>query len=431
LSIREAALICIIAVICCVSLVKPRIGLYGFVWFALLRPDELAWVEGKYPFSTALAVAVLAGGLRYVGRIPLLFQNPITRQLLLLQIPLGLSVVFCEGTFLSPDRYSEYSRMILILLLIPLALEAHAHVREMLLVMAFSLGALGVKFGLYGLAHGGVGFAEGLGNQYDNNTLGLAAAMAVPLCHQSMTMISSKWAKAVLLGMICTATATVVMSNSRGASLSLGVGFLVILLRSKHKLLTICAIALASFPAIYMVQDQYFERMSTIADYKSEASAASRIEFAGAAIRTWEAYPLFGVGFGSRNYAALNRRFLGRDDFHAAHNTYLQMLADSGGFAYILYVGLLFGTLLWLYKRARLTTESDDLGSDDLGANIARAIAAPLLVFAVGGIFGSMQRYDFPYMLMMCAAALHAVERNGVEEQTEGSEALEMVPTLE
>lgn len=418
---RELALVAAVLVVCCLGLVMPRVGLYGFMCFALLRPDELAWSEGKYPFSAALAGATLLGAIRFAPNIPRLWRNPITRLLILLQIPIALSVLFPVGAFLSSDRYSEYARMLVMVLLIPLLVESQSHVRTLLLVMAGSLGLLGIKFGIYGIFHGGVQYTEGLGNQYDNNTLGIAMAMAVPLCWHCMSLVSSRLARMALAGMVVTAAATVVMTNSRGASVSLAVGFLYVAARSRHKILTLCAFALATIPSIYLVQDQYFSRMKTIQDYKEEASAASRIEFAKAAINMWKAYPVLGVGFGSRNYAALNDKFLGRADVHAAHNTYLQMLADSGSFAYLIYTSLLFGTVLWLHKTAKTKRERDD---GNIAGSLALATVTPMIVFLVGCTFGSMQRYDFPYMLLMCAAALHVVQE-GEEEQVspEGEEA--------
>ncbi len=423
---REYLLILAVLAICCTSLVKPRIGLYGYIWFALMRPDDLAWCEGRYPFSMALALATLAGAIRFAPKIPELFRNPITRLMLLLQVPIGLSVLLPAGRFLAADRYSEYMRMILIVLLVPLVIETHDHVRELAIVMALSLGGLGLRFGLYGIAHGGVQYSEGMGNQYDNNTLGIAMAMAAPLCWQCAGLARRRWLRLLLLLMVCTAAATVIFSNSRGASLSLGVGLLYLLRRSNHKVLSLAAIALAIVPVIYMVQDQYFNRMKTIAGYKDEASAASRIEFAGAAIRMWEAYPLTGVGFGSRNYAVLNRKFLGRDEVHAAHNTYLQMLADSGCFAYLIYASLLFGTVVWLHSGAKTAS-----GGPENAGRLALALEMPLLVFLVGGTFGSMQRYDFPYMLLSSAAALYTVERERNENGAEETDAGTAEPDLE
>lgn len=403
---RELVLIAAVGLVCCLSLVVPRIGLYGFVCFALLRPDELAWSEGKYPYSMALAAATLLGAIRFAPGIPRLFRNPITLLLLLLQIPIALSVVFSAGPFLSMDRYGEYMRTLIMVMLIPLLIETQSHLRALLLVMAVSLGLLGAKFGLYGILHGGVQYAEGLGDQYDNNTLGIAMAMAVPLCWHSMRLLSSRLAKAAAMATVVTAAATVVMSNSRGASLSLAVGLLYVAMRSRYRLVTLSALALATVPSVYLVQDQYVSRMTTIWDYKQEASAASRIEFAKAALSMSMAYPVVGVGFGSRNYAALNDKFLGRADVHAAHNTYLQMLADSGCVAYMIYTSLLFGTILWLHKTAKVNRG----GTEDNTQALALATVTPLLVFVVGATFGSMQRYDFPYMLLMAAAALYEVQ---------------------
>jgi probable O-glycosylation ligase (exosortase A-associated) len=359
----------------------------------------------------ALAGATLAGAVRFLPAFAQWFRNPAVAMLLMLQVPTALSVIFCTGRFLAEDRYSEYLRMILIVMLIPVFCDTAARVKNLILVMAFSLGALGIKFGLYGIVQGGVQFTDGIGEQYDNNTLGLAMAMAAPLCWFARSLVSSAWAKMALLFMVVTAAATVIMTNSRGASLSLAAAFLFVAFRSKHKILTLIVLVAATAPTIYLVKDQYFKRMKTLDSYRDEASAASRIEFAGAAIRMWQAYPILGVGFGSRNYAALNEEFLGREDVHGTHNTYLQVLADSGCFAYLLYTGLLFGIVVWLGQMSHIQGDAGNI------RQMAVALRASLIAFMVGGTFGSMQRYDFTYMLIMTTAALWRVcEETGIEE---------------
>jgi len=197
-------------------------------------------------------------------------------------------------------------------------------------------------------------------------------------------------------------------------------------LRSQRRVAALCALALAAAPAIYMVSDEYFSRMETLKNVEGEASAASRIVFAKVALSMWLDYPFFGVGFGARNYTALSSHYLGQRNILGVHNSYLQLLVDCGIFAFLLYCALLFGTMLWLGRSAKRVKEWSP-GSE----YIPIAIQAAMLAFSVGAATHSFERYDFPYILMMCAAAWYRVERqlacnarNSVESELDIDDAV-------
>ncbi len=121
----------------------------------------------------------------------------------------------------------------------------------------------------------------------------------------------------------------------------------------------------------------------------------------------WLDHPLFGVGFGGLNFIALVPRYLGREDDHVVHNTYVQMLVDSGIFALLLYLVLLWGTILWLGVQIRkLKNSYSQLATMAIGLQIS------LIAFAIGGTFYSSQRYDLPYIVLLCCAAWELVRKN-------------------
>jgi putative inorganic carbon (hco3(-)) transporter len=405
MSLRELFVILTVVVVAFAALFRPLWGVYGYVWFALMRPDYLSWSTNKYPFSMMLSIASLIGAVRYLPQLSVLFANPLARRLMLLVIPITLSVWFCEGRFLAQDRYSAFVRLCLMVLLIPLTVRTPRDVRILTIIMALSLGGLGARFGLYGVAHGGVVFHEGIGDQYDNNTLGLVMAMSVPLCWYASKLTEWRWLSWILRGMVVTSSATVFMSNSRGASLSLAVGLALIVWRSKYKTAAAVGVAIAIIPLVYLVKDQYFARMSTIGNYQEEKSAANRLLFAKAAVAMWRDYPVLGVGYGSRNYISLNWKYLGYEDEHGVHNTYLQLLVDSGIFAYLIYASLLFGTVVFLGKSAKWHRQVDNGWQ-----YLPWALQTALVVFLVGGTFGSCERMDIFYMLIMTAAAWWQVQ---------------------
>jgi len=407
-ALRELLLIIIVSVLCCAALVRPRLGLYGYFWYAAMRPDVLAWSADAYPFSVALALATLIGSVRWWPSIRTLFQNPISRLLLLLQVPIGMSVLFAEEPSLSYDPYWNYARMIVMTLMIPLLIQTERHVREILLVVAFSLGFLGLKFGIYGLLHGGVIFVGGYGGMMsDNNLVAFALVLGVPLCWYSRSWVSSRLVRIILLAMAFISIAAVIMCNSRGASLSLLLALLLIMYRSRRKAVMLLWFVVSCGSAIYLVRDQYVARMATLQHYEEESSAASRIEFAKAALAMWKDYPVLGVGFGTKNFVRLSEPYLGRADVHVVHNSYLQMLVDSGIFALMLYVGLLAGVIIWLGSSVR-RVRREHPGKE----GIPMAIQTSLVAFLVGGAVYSVQHYDLPYILLMCAASWQIVQHS-------------------
>ena len=406
MSIREAALIVVVIALCCAALVRPKIGLCGYIWFAIVQPDVLAWCEGQYPFSLGLAVTTLLGSLRYIGEVPGLLRLRSVQGLLLLQIPIGISILFCEGPFLSPERYSNFERTTLMILLVPLLIKTVDDMRHLMYAFAISEVMLGGRFGAFGLVNGGALLNQPYGHLYDNNELALAIAMLIPICWHCRELVKRQWVKLVLSMTVLLSSAAVILSNSRGASLALGAVFLSVILQSRRKLPVLILVVLAIGPTLYLVQGRYFARMATIKDYQNEESAATRVELWQVAIEMWQDYPIFGVGFGNRNFAVMAGHYLKRPNLTVAHNSYLQMLVDSGIIAFILYCSLLFGSIIWLKRSARFLKDRYPVLH-----HIPMALRVSLLGYAAGATFYSHQRYDLMYILLMTTAAWYQIQQ--------------------
>ncbi|HEY7390837.1 MAG TPA: O-antigen ligase family protein [Bryobacteraceae bacterium] len=412
MGIREAIFLPVIGAICLAAPLSPRIGLYGYLWFGIMRPDLLAFAGGKYPYSLVLAVSTAIGALRHIGRSAIWLKNPFCLLLLLLQVPVGLSVLAAVEPELSSGRYEAYIRMILVLLLIPLLIAEVEDCRRLLLVAAASLGFLALKFGVHGVIHGGADVKAGFGEMLaDNNFLALALAMAIPLCWHCRAFTSSSFTRTVWIVVIGSAIAGIVMTGSRGGSVAMLAGLLFVFRRNSRNFVPLLLIAAFLVGAIYLVQDRYLSRMETLGHVHEEASAESRLLHASIALKMAKDYPLLGVGFGGFNYSALAPRYM--DEFnsqltnHVAHNSYLQMLVDSGIFAFLLYTGLLVYAILWLGRSAARMREIDPRYEA-----IPLAIQGALIVFAIGSTFYSCQRMDLPYIFLMTAAAWRTIERS-------------------
>jgi probable O-glycosylation ligase (exosortase A-associated) len=421
--VREIFLIVIVILLSAIALVRPKIGLYAYVWFTLMRPDYFAWsTTGVFPYVPVLSIATALGSLRHFADFGILLRNPIARLLILLQIPVAVSVISAVYPSLAYEPFWAFERLIPITLLIPVLIRSEEDLRGLILVMACSLGAIGLKFGLFGLRAGGVHLYEGYAG-LDNNSLAAQLAMTVPLLWYGRSLLHSKWFRLVFIGVIFTCVTAVVMTQSRGGSLALLTALLLLVYRSRHKVAVMVLFGMLAVPPIYMYHQAFFARMDTLRDPTQEVSANSRLVMAEAAFQMWKSYPLIGVGFGNENFIALQRPYIEDSRFWGlkVHNGYLQMLVDCGLFGFIPWVWLLFGTIarLWrsagVHRRAQSALEA-----------YPRGLAIGLIVFAQYNLSGGKERDSILYIFLMCAAAWLTVARS-LPEQPADTE----VPALE
>jgi probable O-glycosylation ligase (exosortase A-associated) len=403
---REWMLLAAVGVACGAALVNPRVGLYAYIGFALLRPDALAWSEGRYPYSLALVGATLLSSIRHAGDLPDLVVNPVARGFLLLQVPIALSVVFSLEPSFSYGPYRLYIGIAAISCSIPLLIRTERELKNLLEVMGLSMGLLAIKFAVYGLRSPGVRFEKGwVGLLADNNDLALALVMTLPLCWYMGTMVQARWLKGICLAMALSSGLVVVMTRSRGGTLALVAVLLLMTLRAKRKIIGVLLLSVLAGVALYVGGDAYLQRLATLRNPQADASAVNRMYVAGESIRVWQEYPWGGVGFGGQVFQRLELP-LRSDVRPVAHNTYLEMLVDSGIFAFLFYTALLLGTIAWLGRSAR-QTKAHCLGMEVYPL----AIQTSLVGFAVGATFLSRVGFDYQYFLLMSAGSWWEIEK--------------------
>jgi len=414
---RDLVVMGITLVLCLLSPLNPRLGLYGYYWFALMRPDILAW-SGPNRYSLLIAVfTLLSNSGRALANLPVLIRSPLCRTMLLLVVVITLSIPFAVKPELCYEPYSLFIRMILMAFLIPLAIRDKREIRILMVVMAASIGLLAGKFGLAGILAGGARFGQGYGGMLsDNNTMALAFVLAIPLCWFSRLLVTQLWARIGFATLALLSFGGVVFTHSRGGVLAAGIAMLLIAWRAKHRLLVGLMVVGFGIGAVYLVRDSLLDRMATISAPLEEASAKSRVILVRAAVKMWLDYPLLGVGFTENNQQELISSYVPaeyKDGYQGKviHNTYLQMLVDAGIFSLLLYCWLLFGGIWKLERSIRRAREDGGLEE----AAIPLALQTSLVAYAAGSTFLSRSSFDFFYILIMASAAWLEIERRADE----------------
>jgi O-antigen ligase len=240
----------------------------------------------------------------------------------------------------------------------------------------------------------------------DPNDFGYLQACVLPLAGY---LVASEPRRRLLWG-ICFAlmAAAVLASLSRGALVGLA-GLLLWALLTRRVplggvLLAACtAVAVAALAVVIwspLINDR-LESHGKIA----QQNVSSRQAFWSGAVRMWEDRPLTGVGvdrFGleAPNYVRNSQIVLDRP---AAHNAYLEVLAETGGIGLLAFLAFLGSTWVLLSRTHRAAGVAEDVD----GRRMATAMQGTFIVAIVSGTFISAE-LSMPFWLIGALAAVIA-----------------------
>ena len=391
---------------------RPFFGLLVFSWLAYMRPQDLCWGFARtMRLSFFVAIAMVAGwwameqGKRAFARWDV---RPVLMSLLAALVAISYSNAQVHNQYTNA-YFVEYLKIIAIALFTTAQVDSPARLRAMFWVIAVSLGFFGVKNGLFGLLSGGSQILRGPGGMLeDNNDFALGMVMNVPLLWYLGIGEGKLWVRRATLVAVGLSVVTVLLTHSRGGFLALCVTALWIAWRSGHlfrAMLVLLGLAML-FPLL--APESVLERLSTIGDTK-ESSANARLTAWATALQMISANPLLGVGM--RNFQSRFRDYsvvpLGETgQTYVAHNSYLQIWAESGSLAFVVYVALLGSVFVTCARVYRLGRQRPDL---QWASNHARMLEATTAGFLVGAFFLNRGHFDLVYHWLALVTSLSLV----------------------
>ncbi len=139
------------------------------------------------------------------------------------------------------------------------------------------------------------------------------------------------------------------------------------------------------------------ERAKTFQTYKEESSARTRLEAWDAGLRMLMAHPFTGVGIASFGQAF---PFFSDKKPRVAHNTFIQIAAESGIFAGISYVLFMFYCVWGLFK----SRDKFEVGSFEY--YMCDAVLVSLCGFLVCSLFLTLNGFEVQFYLAILANSL-------------------------
>ena len=403
-----------------VSLVRPSVGILLFSWLSYMNPHRLAWgFAFDFPFAQIVAITTLAGLFftRESKRFP---WNATVIVWLLLLGWMCITTIFAlnpDDAVLGFEKVAKIQIMALVTLYV---MGTRERMHALIWVIAMSIAFFGVKGGVFGVLTGGGNRVFGPVGSFieDNNSLGLAMIMTLPLLRFLQVTATSKLVKWGLLAVMALTVVATLATQSRGALLGLVAMVAFLWLKSRQKIVLGLVILVAAPVAFVMMPANWHQRMETIETYQQDGSAMGRITawrftyelankrvtgggFRG--IETEDAY---------RTYAPdIYQEILENNGaFRAAHSIWFGMLGQHGWIGLSLFV--LLGLMVWrdgswVIKRTE--------GREEFGwhNNLARMLQVSLVGYASTGTFLSMEYFDYYYHVI----ALMVLLRTAVQSE--------------
>jgi O-antigen ligase len=379
---------------------------YLYLITLLLAPQEwvapfIGWPT-DYIVLTLMLIAVIAKGrlsefLRFL---------PHDWLLLLLIVWIGLGAAANGGSAASTRQFIFYIKCFLLFKFIVALVHDFTGARKffnayVLLVLVLAVEAIQQKYSLTGagwanqgrswidpdvLKAGGVGRSRWIGIFDGPGVFCVVFTTALPIFLQDLArgvptgrkVLAAAGALIILWATYCT--------GSRGGLVaSVAVIGLQIMLAAKISLRTVLVVVGLAI-AIYMIAPAY---LTTIRD--SSNSTQYRVEMWAAGMDMLKQHPLLGVGSG--NFAAVSYSLI-------AHNSAVQMVAETGAVGLFLWLALIFVSMKALIAYAQASGSVPE-------QRFCRALNLSIAGYMISSMFVTLEYETFYVLLAICAVFAH------------------------
>lgn len=379
------------------------VGVLLWTWFSVMNPHRLA-----YGFAADLPFAMVAAVATFISMIPSWKQlrfprDPAVVCLVLFSIWMCVSTLFAllpERSLPLLDRALKIQLMTLVALM---AIHERKHIELFLWVNVLSLGFYGVKGGVFTLASGGEARVWGPSQSMiqGNNELGLALVMVIPLMNYLRLVATRAWVRHGLLAAMILSAAAALGTQSRGTFLAFVAMGVVLLLRSRRKVLGGGLILISGLLLISFMPDSWEARMTTITNYQADASAMGRVNAWQTALNIANDR-ITGGGFMVATKSVWDVYSPAPDWVLTAHSIYFQAIGEQGWIGFLLFVALgVFGFVYASRVRKQARSRPETLWLHDL----AGMLQVSMVGYAVGGAFLSLTYFDLPYNVLVIVIA--------------------------
>lgn len=397
-------------------LARPYLGIVVWNVLAFLNPHRFGFATYDFRFSLIVGVTLIVATLisRDRGRM---VWTPVTYWWILFFCWTGLTTLFALEPDVAVGAWSRWWKINLVCLIAMWLMQSRERLNLLIWTIVGSLGFYGVKGGLFTILSGGTLHVYGPPDSFleENNGMGLALIMTVPLMRYLQLEAKQRWLRIALGGSMLITAFAILGSQSRGAFLGLiaMAGFLVLKSPNRWKAI-LPVIVLAPLLFVFM-PSSWHERMGTLQTYDQDASAMGRINAWSFAFRLAQDRPLVGGGFDTFTERLFQIYAPNPTDVHDAHSIYFEVLGEQGfvGLAFFLSLGV--AVVMSCRRIAALTENRPELR---WARNLGAMAQVSLLGYAVSGAFLGLAYFDLPWNLVLIVVLTRVLVERAVAVAT-------------
>ena len=392
------------------ALIRPEIGLHVLVVNAMVGLTHVVEMPRLGPFSPPVLIeALLIGAVvfqsAFLGkRIPLGSRQ----HLLLGLLAVWILVSILSGVSVGPENFAQYRNLFLVRLvmfaLVTVIMTTSRHLERLVGTLLIAnvgllITAALVRSGAFGAEKITISQNfERTGALVQNpNELAFTLTTMLVLAIMTFLHVKSLPVKALVLGLATADLFFIMATLSRSGFISLCVVLAFLMFKLTSNLKAVGVILVLVLCGALMIPDALFERFGKI----DQVRDVDRVQIMRVGMAMSLDHPLLGVGLGNYVpvFSSYNVSNMKREA--PAHNMYLDLAAQMGIPALLLYLTILAITWRGLWKREQQLKQEGRTRSFPYLLNLAiQAFFVNLMVF---GLSGDVE-FDYGAFIMLGAA---------------------------
>jgi probable O-glycosylation ligase (exosortase A-associated) len=364
-----------------------------------MNPHRFTWsIAYDFPFAKIVAIVTIFGLLLTKDKMSLPRRRE-TILIILLGLYFTFTSLFAFNSFAVWAQWEKVIKILIMTLVTLILINDREKLKYLVMVIAFSIGFLGIKGGIFSIATSGQYRIYGPEGSFfgDNNDLALALNMILPMLFYLARDEENRYLKMACWFTFVMSIVAVIFTYSRGGFLTL-VGVLTILtFKSRYKVLAFSMIFFIAIISTPFIPAKWFDRIESIKAYEQDRSALGRINAWYTAWNIAKDRPFVGGGFETFTREVFSLYAPDPEDVHDVHSIYFEILGEHGIIAFVLFVILITSTVSST-QRLKKITENDVRFK--WVENYSNMFQISLIAYMIGGIFLGRAYFDLFYHIV-------------------------------